>query len=508
MLAIAFRFPGGRYHATPWGRHVNEAAVAWPPEPWRLLRALLAVWHRKLDPVRWPRAQLAALLDRLAAQPPQFHLPPSMPAHSRHYLPTRDKTTLVFDAFLRIETGQPVHAVWPTLELDAEQLELLDTLLDGLGYLGRAESWVEAVREAPPAGRQPDCVPVEAEADAENDGGGGDGGEMLRLLAARPAAGYAGFRSRALTEFGRARRIADTLPADWLDALAVETGALQKAGWNRPPAAIEIPYRRRPARPSAPRHDRRPGPAIDTVRYALYGRPLPRIEDAIRVGEWLRSTVLRACHPPVPALISGHDLPPGNPHAHAFWLAESAGGDGRIDHVLIHVPDGIPAGVFGVLADPGELREPARRRSAGDGDADDTDTRAWQLLPEWFGRAATPPDGDAGRLLGKATVWRSTTPYLHPWHVKRGFGAAEQIRRECRERGLAEPEVRELEHIEVAGRRLRPLDFHRFRRKPVAVQPDARGHALELRFPEPVSGPLALGFGCHFGLGVFGRGEG
>jgi CRISPR-associated protein Csb2 len=36
MLALAFTFPAGRYHATPWGRHVNEADVAWPPEPWRI----------------------------------------------------------------------------------------------------------------------------------------------------------------------------------------------------------------------------------------------------------------------------------------------------------------------------------------------------------------------------------------------------------------------------------------------------------------------------------------
>lgn len=24
-----------------------------------------------------------------------------------------------------------------------------------------------------------------------------------------------------------------------------------------------------------------------------------------------------------------------------------------------------------------------------------------------------------------------------------------------------------------------------------------------LTFPEPIQGPLALGFGCHFGLGLF-----
>ena len=126
------------------------------------------------------------------------------------------------------------------------------------------------------------------------------------------------------------------------------------------------------------------------------------------------------------------------------------------------------------------------------------------LLHDVTGSLPLPPVG-AGALLGRGCVWRSKTPYLQPWHAKRGFGLAEQVRRECRERGLPEPEVSEHAHIEVGDRRLRPLDFHRFRHKPVAVQPDTRGHALELRFPEPVTGPLALGFGCHFGLGVFGR---
>lgn len=46
MIAISFTFLAGRYHATPWGRHVNEGAVEWPPSPWRILRALVAVWKR------------------------------------------------------------------------------------------------------------------------------------------------------------------------------------------------------------------------------------------------------------------------------------------------------------------------------------------------------------------------------------------------------------------------------------------------------------------------------
>ena len=46
MIAIKLRFLAGRFHATPWGRHVNEGVVEWPPSPWRLLRALAATFYR------------------------------------------------------------------------------------------------------------------------------------------------------------------------------------------------------------------------------------------------------------------------------------------------------------------------------------------------------------------------------------------------------------------------------------------------------------------------------
>jgi hypothetical protein len=51
----------------------------------------------------------------------------------------------------------------------------------------------------------------------------------------------------------------------------------------------------------------------------------------------------------------------------------------------------------------------------------------------------------------------------------------------------------------AGGRRLKPLHFHRFRRKRGLTQPDTLGRILELRFAEPVRGPLALGFGCRAG---------
>ena len=106
MIAIALRFHSGRFHATPWGRHVNEGAPEWPPSPWRLLRALVATWKRKLDG-EFAESDMLALLSNLAS-PPSFVLPPATTGHSRHYMPTarfkngREETTLVLDTWAQV----------------------------------------------------------------------------------------------------------------------------------------------------------------------------------------------------------------------------------------------------------------------------------------------------------------------------------------------------------------------------------------------------------------------
>ena len=104
-------------------------------------------------------------------------------------------------------------------------------------------------------------------------------------------------------------------------------------------------------------------------------------------------------------------------------------------------------------------------------------------------------------LVGEAAVWRSVTPYLHPWHLKKpqmrspaatAEAILEQLRREWRGRGTGLPElveIRELPSVQHGGRTLRPLHFHRFRRKRGLVQPDTLGRLLELRFAQPVRGP-------------------
>lgn len=102
MATIALRFPGGRYHATPWGNHVNEGDVEWPPIPWRILRALLATGFTRLGWRSVPETA-QSLISSLAGVLPSFRLPSGTVAHTRHYMPTMWTTTKVIDAFIRLD---------------------------------------------------------------------------------------------------------------------------------------------------------------------------------------------------------------------------------------------------------------------------------------------------------------------------------------------------------------------------------------------------------------------
>ena len=168
MVAIELRFTAGRFHATPWGRHVNEGAVEWPPSPWRLLRALLAVWHRKRSDI--PEATVRGLMRSLSV-PPEFRLPPATIGHTRHYLRRYKpgESDMVFDTFIAVAPDDPVLFRWRDLQLPSGQAEVLRSLLGALGYFGRAESWVEASLNPEWPGEINSC-PVNGQAASEPTG--------------------------------------------------------------------------------------------------------------------------------------------------------------------------------------------------------------------------------------------------------------------------------------------------------------------------------------------------
>jgi CRISPR-associated protein Csb2 len=492
MLALSFTFPAGRYHATPWDRHVNEGAVAWPPEPWRILRALIATWHHKVKHTqRFSESTLLGLIESLAQELPDYTLPAASHSHTRHYMPqfAAGKISLVFDAFTAVDRKEPLTVTWPTVDLPDEQMALLDELLSVMGYLGRAESWVEARRlnQAPEASETMRCVPG---ADALDTETGELKAEAVTLFAPLPNSEYQALRERFLADKRAAKKLGRTLPENLLDALSVDTAALRKQGWSQPPAARKASYVRpvHALRPVRVVHKATPPPAI-TAQFILIGKPLPRVEDSLRIGELMRLAVMGQAkrlfgEDHIPAVFSGHGMPDDNRHGHAFYLPWDSDGDGRLDRVLVHVPSGMDA-------QQRHMVEKLNRIWSRDGGK-------WCLVLESIGR------DNVSTLLSRSTHWTSVTPYLHPWHRKKTFDVEDQIHRECRERGLPEPvTVERFGEALVGHQKRRPIHFHRFRNRRGLTQPDRLGGFWRLSFPEPVGGPLALGFACHFGLGLF-----
>lgn len=472
MIAIAFTFDQSRYHATQWGKHVNEGAPEWPPSPWRILRALVSVWQRTRPDL--PRTEVVPILEQLA-RPPSFHLPTAAPAHTRHYMPTQEgrteRKTLVLDTFVAVDPGTPVYAIWPHAQLDPAQRETLGALLGNLAYLGRAEAWcTAALAEAHP---EPNCYPLDSPTLETGDW------EVVRVLVSRNP---------------ERLRLAD---------LCVETSQLRGQGRIDPPGGLWHLYARRADcfTPQYRQTDRaEDGRKIaDVVRFALAARPLPLVTDTMRVADKMRQCAMscygryngRTASP----TLSGKDAngKARTGHQHAFYLPTDEDGDGRLERLTVWAPGGFTQKELEALASVdalnfGEGRPEIRLALLGYGRCEEF-------------RRAEGIDRQHS-IFGWGREWLSATPFSLVRHPKkRKDGPADQVILELERRGLPVPEgVAPEETIRSANRPLYPLEFYRWRKG----GPDAPGaYFFRLTFDWEVEGPLALGYGCHYGLGLF-----
>src|SRR5690606_30033629 len=132
-------------------------------------------------------------------------------------------------------------------------------------------------------------------------------------------------------------------------------------------------------------------------------------------------------------------LPRHNRHSHAFYLPEDADGDGHIDHVIVHAKAGLDHHSLCALGLVERIWT--------------SDNVEWTVMLDRYGAAESVLEH---AYFGPSRVWQSVTPYLHPWHRKPRFDVADQIRRECRNRCLPEPELEWLPHVTVHGRQRKP----------------------------------------------------
>lgn len=614
MATIAIRFLTGRAHLHPWGTHPNEGRAEWPPSPWRLLRAQVAVagqglttlppWDYRADPGRKPRAskknpnsvwppggyeplpdewfkagsgepddvlpvsRLTSLLEALSS-PPEIWIPRTTFGHTRQYFPIHEGGSVrltgspVLDTFSVVDRDQPLVFHWPATPrpLTTQEADDLRLLLARLTYFGRAESWCLAeFDESLPAeiveGKSHwRCIPLE-------DSSGPASGEWSRSFphlgvadAPREHRDYTierrlapvqpldGLKGEVLRLFGELKKDHDKLLTTettgklLLRALLRESGQDMKDGLDRPlgsrwvsygvpRGAFVIPAIRR--QQTAGRAE-----AVHVARYVLstatVHRPvLPLLTDALLVGEHFRRALMalygRANGGATTPNLSGKDRNGEwlKGHKHAFFLPEDGDADGFIDHVTVWCPNGFTPQE--VLA----LRSLIRLKQRG-GRPD---------LLVTLTRLASQESCRDLPLFRESTIFVSRTPYVPPRHAYRRSNSGKirlserdlpsnQLLRELEMRfseraqpgwnisvqplqapsTLGNGLVQQCAHIPLRDKEVRCISFLRHRRVKEAMRgrPDHGqiGGAWRIEFPHPVPGPIALGYGCHFGLGQF-----
>lgn len=565
MLTIEIRFVTGRYHATPWGHHANEGLVEWPPSPWRLLRALLATWHFKAN--RDISAELMeSLLVRLASEAPSFLLPTQVTyGHTRHYMPLykESKTTKLFDTFLAISPAQPVRIIWPTLRLPDEEQAALELLLPRMSYLGRAESWVEArscthedLLDAP--------YPHE-KWEPWNDQTLPPDHQITRCLLPQPAEIYNDWRAEKLTVLAQhtleskrekqrqkgksadkvkltkqdRKKLEKALPGSLTEALQVDTGVLQKEKWSRAPGTQWVEYVRPMNHLYAATPTRRPSSTQEVrptvARFALSSPVLPRLVDALALNEVLHACLVEKSPSKAPVFTGCDER--GQPlkgHQHVYLLPEATRGQ-SITHVTLYAKMGFDEKAIQVLDSFHELweRQDGRRESKSFAERHPQLREAWE---RWSSKdkglrmvllGVGQPEDFAGweqragqsQILEKSRIWHSYTPFVPTRHPKRrnngspkldptnGYQIGSPPHELLRLLGLMGfPTPRRLEStdsVNLNGRDTRWAEFRKHRKFGGGRRAGGRGYGFKIEFDEPVHGPIAVGFGAHFGLGLF-----
>jgi CRISPR-associated protein Csb2 len=545
-VTIAIQFLTGRYHATPWDKQVNEGVVEWPPSPWRILRSLVAAYYR-LSPedgldnaARLSREAMLHLMEQLASRYPSYQLPNYTAAHSRHYMPLwqegKSTTTKVLDTFYALPGGAfsdraMMRVQWGDLDLQEEDRALLKLLCNRVSYLGRAESWVEMSVIAD-GDIQPNAVPISTMKGSQEI----TTRVLVPLNAAEMKGFVAGLAMLPAPKKGKGRW---TAPQNVLESLETDIGLLHSQGWHGIPGSQWCLYRLEPEKSVRRKSVERSlagRPAI--ARFGLSAPVLPKITMALSLGERFHQALIAKSRNEdrrsLPVFVGQDDLGKAlqDDHAHGWYLSE-CNDRGQITHVSVYAPGGFEVPAVKAL-------QGLKRVWGSEGINIDTTLLSVGAVAEWG------VDRSGRSLCGGGQLWRSLTPMvlprfpklnkqgrrkLIPGTVFQVDGPEDQALRLLRQMrpdvwgaggqrvgidedwlGWEDERGRLVMRVRVVDRGILDWDedsqrypaqrFQRRRFHGQGVRSLDRGYWLELWFESAVMGPIALGYGSHFGLGL------
>lgn len=501
-LVLRQTFPLGRFHATRWNQNPFEDRFGeWPPSPWRLLRALVARWFQySRETGVEDVAQRDELLRKLGREVPQFQLPEASwrgPA-VKQYHPTgvvwsdgqaknpgykRPGSTLVEDHYRAVPSDAPIYWIWNT-DLQPNERRLLDALLRRMIYFGRSESFCRIV------------IDTEAEPTANC------------TLRSQPGAG---------------NPVLVPLPGVELDmaVLLSTTDSATLKSRRIPPGTAwfyaSIPPKRIDARRTAPapRHLT----TANLLQFSIGGRVLPPLAHWVQLTERFRSAVLRRRSLQVSAgrtsrwaelttverselrLIRGLE-PDGSPV------------EGKDTTFIAILPDeaGSPTRLACWRSTPFTLEETDAFVEACDL------PMAWDYgAPEWQVRIVPLPlnTPSLNSFFGQSRAWASSTPFVLPAGRRRfrrnGRQRAGETPQACLQELLARYGYPPAEVILTHGTNIADQEWVTVHEAAGAQRPRQGerttrmlpGFRFTVTFEAPITGPLAVGHSCHFGLGLF-----
>ena len=242
---------------------------------------------------------------------------------------------------------------------------------------------------------------------------------------------------------------------------------------------------------------------ITVARFALSSSHLPPVTSTMPFAETARFAVSRnrAGNSFSGALIGkewNDDLQKWQPmkgHRHAYFLATDEDDDGRLDHLTMYAPCGFNSDDVAAVEQIRSVKRPRSQPSikltlTGLGNKED-----FTKIP----------------IFKKSRIWRSVTPFSLPNFPNRGGGKPPrpkdlpeaQLIKELKSRALPAPvRIERIASYETANRaKIYWPKFYATR-----LRKDMQGKGLygfEIEFENETQGAIAIGFGCHFGLGLF-----
>lgn len=466
MLVVRVELLHGAFHAAGEGdlTLTGSAAAEWPPSPARLFQALVAADGTGDQCRVTPGALGLDLLER--ADPPEIRAvaagqAPISRLRGRFAVVDRTDTGSVQEYPAR--TAQQVRPgarvfpavpqvayVWPQVDPNAQQLSALQARAARVGYLGMADTPVR-VRVGTDPSQVPEGLPI------WHPDTGGD----VHLPVPFP-----GFLDSLDAAF-----------ADWTE------GNPRRSSWtSRRLSAYRSPGRRpEPEWPS--------GTAV-WLRFdrAVRGRRVVAVAETVRAALLEHAERAVGSRDAVPQVLHGHhaDGARGVEHCRVLPLPDAGfrHSDGWIHGVCVWLPPGTGEADL----DLARSALAAVRRLVRPGQFD--------IAVAAFDGTRVPWSSNPARWIGPARRWVSVFPVVFERRLRGGLTLTE-LARWCSWAGLPEPVAFQAATVPLmpGAVSLTPLEAaHGVDRRPFTH--------LDLTFAQPVTGPVALGRGRHFGLGL------